>query len=160
MRIDVVEGPRVAVVPSLTRSDVVEVRLPAPISRVAVVVPGPTGPAGDEFTRMAAAAAVSALRAVSVVANGISHTDGGSTESLALMVGISTNAASVGADVVIRRFGVAQDASWNWVPGLPLFVGVAGELTQSPPIYSSVRQVGVAITGQSVHVQLSELIVA
>lgn len=49
------------------------------------------------------------------------------------VIGISQNAAAAGGNVNIQTFGPLDEPSWNWIPGLPVFCGINGTLTQVPP---------------------------
>lgn len=53
-------------------------------------------------------------------------------ESLAPL-GIAVQAAQAGATVTVRTAGALSDPSWRWTPGLPVLLGLDGQLTQSQP---------------------------
>lgn len=70
-----------------------------------------------------------------------------------LLAGVSVNAVSVaGEDVEYRRAGTLTDSGWAWAPGLPVYVGVGGALTQT---YSAAWQwaciAGIAVTPTTLH---------
>jgi hypothetical protein len=66
--------------------------------------------------------------------------------------GITTGAATVGNSAIIQRFGLMTEPSWTWVPG-PVYVGVNGALTQTPPVSGFIQPCGEAITATSIFIQ-------
>lgn len=46
--------------------------------------------------------------------------------------GITVNAANTGEPLTIRRLGVIEEPSWNWVTDEPIFLGNSGYLVQTP----------------------------
>lgn len=70
-----------------------------------------------------------------------------------LIVGISTNAAANGDEVIVRTNGEITEPSWNWIPG-PVFASNNGILTQTPPSGAWIRQVGVAVAPTKIVVDL------
>lgn len=121
--------------------------------------PGPAGPPGpsSQLLQMNAVGPVSALRVVSVAGNGAVLTDPTETEDVALIIGISTNAAADGENLSILRVGTLIDSSWTWIPGLPIFCGNLGQLTQTPPTTVAIRQVAVAASSTVIQVDVGDL---
>ncbi len=50
-----------------------------------------------------------------------------------LVLGVSTNAASLGGDVSVQKSGLLTDSSFAFTPAAPIFLGPAGVLTNTPP---------------------------
>lgn len=52
--------------------------------------------------------------------------------------------------------GFLTDPNWNWTvpPGSPLFVGVTGELTASPPQYFSIQTVGTVVSKHQIYIDI------
>ena len=48
-------------------------------------------------------------------------------------LGITEGAASAGASSMVRSFGELTEPSWSWTVDLPVYLGVGGGLTQTPP---------------------------
>ena len=48
-------------------------------------------------------------------------------------LGITEGAAVSGATAKVRSFGELTEPSWSWTPDLPVYLGVGGGLTQTPP---------------------------
>ena len=84
-------------------------------------------------------------------AGGVVHGDPAS--SLFNCLGISLNAAAKGSPVAVAGSGRVLEPSWSWTPGLAIFVGPAGALTQTPPVAGTLQQVGVALSATSMLVQ-------
>ncbi len=57
-------------------------------------------------------------------------------------IGITTEAAAMGAPVKIKVQGVFQEPSWAWSPGTPVWLASAGGLTQTLPTTGALFQVG------------------
>ena len=49
------------------------------------------------------------------------------------ILGITLGAALAGGSIAVQREGVLNEVSWTWTPGLPIFLGDNGALTQTPP---------------------------
>lgn len=54
-------------------------------------------------------------------------------DSLHRPVWLTTTAALSGAAVVVLALGPWTEPSWAWTPGAPVYLGVTGALTQTPP---------------------------
>lgn len=150
--LEVVVAPRTG--PRLT--------LAVPAAPKVVVQPvgmqGPAGPAAD-LVQLTATSALSALRVVSRTAEGVALCDPAAVTSLACAVGVTTTAASHGGLIMVRQSGVMSDLAWSWTPGQPLFCGVSGVLTGTPPTAVASRQIAVAIDPTSILIQPLDLIV-
>lgn len=110
----------------------------------------------DENT-FVAVGGISALRAVSFDGAGVSHTDPASADALAAMIGVSTSSSLAGGAAIIETDGEITDASWSWTPGDALFVGANGVLTDIAPTSIALRQVAVAVSSNTIRVDLGDL---
>ncbi|WP_280412517.1 hypothetical protein [Nocardia asiatica] len=131
-------------------------------ARVLVVpTPGPPGPPGDAeaisqvIATGTAAAALSGHRAVTRRTDGAfeyaSNTD---PAHLSAPIWVTTGAASSGAEVTAVAFGPLDEPSWSWTVG-PVFLGVNGALTQTPPTAPGavfLAQIGTATAPTSIFV--------
>lgn len=110
--------------------------------------PGPTGPAGSgsslSITR-AAGQDLSGHRAVRVAGEEAFYASADTQVHAGRVVGITTGAALTGADATIQVGGEMTELSWSWSDG-PIFLGLDGQLTQTPPTAGFVQQVATAIT--------------
>lgn len=77
---------------------------------------------------------ISGHRVVRISAAGnLAYASSANVGDAANVIGISQNAAVAGGNVNIQSFGPLDEPSWSWTPGLPVFCGVDGVLTQVPP---------------------------
>jgi hypothetical protein len=109
-------------------------------------VAGPPGPAGNAPTLMAAVP-LGGHRAVTV--DGY-HADQNNMDRLG---GITKSAGSAGALVEYQRSGLMHEPSWNWTPSLPILVGTAGILTQTPPA-GVIRRVAWPVSPTEINIDL------
>lgn len=105
-------------------------------------------PAAIEFNATAGES-LSALRVVystGAAVFSLSHTD---TVNAKRVFGLTMSAAGSGSSVRIRRIGVVSDASWAWLPGF-VWLGLNGQLTQSPPTTGVCLIVGEALSATQI----------
>jgi hypothetical protein len=130
---------------------------PAPIVTTLTAGQGPAGPqgipgaSGASYLTYKASGAVSGHRAVRAIGGGLlGYADSNTVAHANSVLGISMNAASNGNDVNVQFSGEMVEPSWNWTPGLPVFCGVQGVLTQTPPSVGFQLVVAVAISATAV----------
>lgn len=114
--------------------------------------PGPRGepgPAGGSAVVRTAGATISALRAVYERDGLIYPLDYRDEDSVALLLGIALTAADPGGEVTVQRSGALTDSSWTWSYG-PLWLGVDGAITQTPPDDGFDVAIGVATAATSI----------
>jgi hypothetical protein len=88
----------------------------------------------DNVLRYSAGEDLSALRVVRAFAPGIVvYARPPEVEALAPL-GITTHSAVNGEPVTVAVRGEVQDASWSWVAGQPVLLGLDGALTQTQPL--------------------------
>lgn len=77
------------------------------------------------------------------------------------IAGITQGAAALNAVVSILALGVLTEPSWTWTAGLPVFLGHAGALTQTPPTAGDGFQIviGPALSATSIYVNPSSPLV-
>lgn len=99
------------------------------------IAPGVSLPAG--------ASGILGNRAVMLASNGtLNHVDPAFADAF---VGISKNSAVAGDLVSVATRDTVSEPTWTWTPGLPVFAGDDGVLTQTPPVTVCVAHIGVAI---------------
>lgn len=110
-------------------------------------VPGPTGPAGAAVIQYPAAQAISGHVAVVLDDQGQCVPAECSTPSHNAVAGVTAHAA-IEADLVeILDRGPLEHLGWTFTPGLPVFLGLAGAITQVlPPSAVFSKVLGVAVT--------------
>lgn len=72
--------------------------------------------------------------------------------------GISLGAASVGSSVQALTAGLAIEPSWSWAPLNPVYVGMAGSLTQVVPASGLFHLIGFASSATSLLVSPGPLV--
>lgn len=142
-----VRTPNTAVVTVVEARSVV-VTPPQPFSTVAVRgVPGPRGPqgvpgpAGGATTVTVGATPLSGHSAVAADAAGLLiKADCTNPAHRGAVLGLLADAYSPGDQAVVQTAFTLEHAGWTWTPG-PVFVGAAGQLTQTPPVGAVFSQV-------------------
>lgn len=96
--------------------------------------PGNDGAPGSAAETYQAGAAVSGHMGVAINSDGeVEYASCDSGLSSLSFIGVTTSAASSGADVPVRSSGEIEHGGWTWTPGLPVFLGLNGALTQTLP---------------------------
>ena len=106
---------------------------PYPLAAGPTAPPGPPGIPGGRVTATAGQT-LSGHRAVAFSDAGeVVYADNATPGHAWASVGITAAAALSGADVEVVTAGELVEPSWSWTPGLPVFVGAGGVLTQDAP---------------------------
>lgn len=106
-------------------------------------VQGPPGIPGasNQFEYVVAGQTLGGNRAVTVNSVGqLVYPDPGSPNSR--VYGVTTHSAQQGELTTVQITGTQTEPSWNWDITLPVFVGVAGTLTQTAPVTGQTLIVG------------------
>jgi hypothetical protein len=126
------------------------------LSVIEVVGVGPRGDpgiAGGATFQLLAAENISGLKAIYATSTGARTADKSAFAS-SQVVGISKNSASVGSFVEVQPSGEMQDPSWNWTPGLPLYLSTFGNITHVLPTIGEHVEIGVAMTSQKIIIRI------
>lgn len=116
---------------------------------------GPAGPAGGTSILRRASIALSGHRVVREESDGdIEYADPSTPSGLTTVIGITTSAASSGADASIATSGPVVEPTWSWTPGGTVFLGAAGALTQTAPTTGILMSIGVATSATSILVRI------
>lgn len=117
------------------------------VSIVAVAEQGPRGiqgiqgPAGGTTTVTVGATPLSGHSAVAVDAAGLLiQADCTNPAHRGAVLGLLANAYSPGDQAVVQTAFTLKHSGWTWSPG-PVFVGTAGQLTQTLPVGAVFSQV-------------------
>lgn len=117
------------------------------VSIVAVAEQGPRGiqgiqgPAGGTTTVTVGATPLSGHSAVAVDAAGLLiQADCANPAHRGAVLGLLANAYSPGDQAVVQTAFTLEHSGWTWSPG-PVFVGTAGQLTQTLPVGAVFSQV-------------------
>ena len=134
---------------------------------VNITTPGPTGPQGDRgptgnagtTVGFTAGATMSALRFVRAQTDGTITVVSSSNQSDAgTALGMTVQSSVYGGQVNVVLSGEASDPSWNWDVDLPIFVGVNGEPTQTPPISGFSQVVAIPEGTQKLKVSIQQAV--
>lgn len=105
---------------------------------------GPAGPAGSGTTiSKTAGVALGGHRAVVLDATEHAiYADSSDLTHRDKVLGITTGAVVLGDIVTIQTYGEITEPSWAWIPDTPVFLGLTGLLTQTPPSVGFSQRIG------------------
>lgn len=112
--------------------------------------PGPPGIPGGATYSAQAGEPLSGQRAVRMNAGKLYYCSGSNTAHAGQYLGITKNAALTNATVTIQRVGTLTEPSWNWTPGLPIFCGINGVLTQNTGSLTWIQQIALAMKSDTI----------
>ena len=165
--------PAAATTPVLTvPADVVVVTAPAAPSvltpaapPVTVLTAGAQGPAGPQgiagsgtSITFTADGPISGHRMVRPTTQGkVGYADATDKTQANSVLGMSTGAAADATPVAVQTSGEIIEPSWNWTVDQPVFCGLLGALTQTPPVSPSFQLViGVATRPTSIALNIKQ----
>ena len=109
-------------------------------------------------TSLTAGMSISALRCITTDSSGLAKYATPDSLANAVVIGISTTAASTGQNITIKTSGQITDASWSWTKGA-IYLGANGSLTQTAPTGGSiVVHVAKAITATTLIIDIDTII--
>lgn len=116
---------------------------------------GPIGPAGGATLVPVGPSPISGHSAVACNANGeLIYADCTQAGHLGAVLGVVEHAYSPGDDAEVKTSFPLEHAGWTWAPG-PVYVGAAGQLSQSLPMGALFCQVvGHALSATRVLIDL------
>jgi hypothetical protein len=121
------------------------------------IVSGGMVPAAIDTT-LVASTSLSALRCITTDSSGLAKYATPDSLANAVVIGISTTAASTGQNITIKTSGQITDASWNWTKGA-IYLGANGVLTQTAPSGGSIIvHVAKAITATTLIIDIDTII--
>ncbi len=121
------------------------------------IVSGGIVPAAIDTT-LVASTSLSALRCITTDSSGLAKYATPDSLANAVVIGISTTAASTGQNITIKTSGQITDASWNWTKGA-IYLGANGVLTQTAPSGGSIIvHVAKAITATTLIIDIDTII--
>jgi hypothetical protein len=123
--------------------------------------PGPVGPSGTgsgggggSTQAFTAAATISAYTAVAIVGGSAITADSSQPSMAGNVVGVSITGVNAGAEVTVQFSGELSYNGWNWQLGKPIFLGVGGVLTQTPPATGFNQLIGTPVNSTSMFINL------
>ena len=115
--------------------------------------PGPQGNAGGVLSAVAAQT-ISANTAVALVNGQLVPAQSGTAVQAGNVLGIALNGGQAGATIAIQQSGEMSLSGWNWTLGQPIFVGLNGPLTQTPPTAGFSQVIGIPLSATSISIWL------
>lgn len=74
------------------------------------------------------------------------------------ILGITTGSTVNAGTATVQTYGEMIEPSWAWTPGLPIYVGTNGLLTQTIPNSGFICQIGFAETATKIFIDLKTAI--
>lgn len=125
--------------------------------------PGPQGLPGDaglSVITLIANVPLGGHRVVKPVAGGkVDYASSNVPTDGDQILGITTGAVAEDALVDVQTGGPMEEPTWLWIVGMPVYCGLNGVLTQSPPNVGVLCRVGKAVTPTKILVNVEEAIV-
>lgn len=128
----------------------------------AASVPTYTGPAGGAPPELAegdvitatTGQTISAQQVVAIVEGLAQIADSSTLSQINEVFGIATGGAVTDTEVTIQTYGPYVYNGWNWTPGLPVFLGLGGALTQTAPSSGFLQIIGSPIDATTLFIDL------
>lgn len=149
-------------------TEVINVVVPGAVTTVNVAtgvrgpqgVPGPQGPSSAVIPGYVAGTNLSGHRLVTL--NSSQQVVYASSSNLAhvdKVIGLTVGAATAGETIEIVRSGEVNEPSWEWSLNEPIFLGVDGVLTQTPPASGFLLFVAFPISPTRVFVDIKQALI-
>lgn len=117
---------------------------------------GPQGPSGENAIYYFAAVSVSGHQAVVLNDEGNCLPADASNATHFAVAGITTHAAGQGVAVLVLARSTIEHLGWTFTPGLPVYLGLGGAVTQMLPteaLFSKVLGIATSATRISIDLQ-------
>lgn len=135
---------------------------------IQIVTVGEVGPAGAngadgsvlaaQLTKTAGVSLGGHRAVVPDAVGGVVYADSSTLAHRDKVLGITTGAASAGADATVQTYGELTEPSWNWALDDPVFLGLTGLLTQTPPSSGFVQRVGFPTAATKLFIDIDDSI--
>ena len=96
---------------------------------------------------------VSGGMGVASAAGGAVPADAGTLAGCQAFIGVAQQGGNAGSTIAVVSYGPATDTGWAWTPYQPIFLGLAGALTQTPPETGVCFIVGFALSAAEMFVR-------
>ena len=116
---------------------------------------GPQGPAGTYFLSFPTATAIGGNRIVGLHAGVVVYASADAPTTASNVLGITTSSVAAGLPSTIQSLGLMTEPSWAWTPDKPVFCGLNGALTQTPPTTGFSLIVGLAVSTTQVFIRVT-----
>lgn len=129
------------------------------ITVVEATTQGPPGPAGNALITGTAGQALGGHRMVTTNAsNQIIYASNATPAHAGRVIGMTTGAASNGAEATIQTSGAITESGWAWTPGSLLWLTTDGQISSTPPATGWVQAIGYAQTATTIFLHLQQAI--
>lgn len=82
--------------------------------------------------------------------------DNTNSDHIGRVIGVTTQAITIGATGYVQTYGPLTEPSWTWTMGLPVFLSTAGGLTQTPPATGFFLKIGIPEDTTTLFVRIGE----
>ena len=127
---------------------------------------GPVGPKGDPGSGISVDISlltnviISSYKIMTVDNQGFAiYADPSNPDHVSNVLGVSVNSVTDNTYVTIRTSGFMEDPAWSWVPYEPIFLGINGTMTQTPPLTGFLLVVATVISPTKLLINIKEPIV-
>ncbi len=127
--------------------------LPGP-PEPSVVTPPNLAPEVTTTTRTASVALAAHRCVIAGSSNTTNYADTSNPAHKDIVLGVTLASALVSALATVVVAGEIVDGAWSWIPSLPIFCGLAGALTQTPPTSGWSKVIGIATSPTTMQVLL------
>lgn len=127
------------------------------LDQAQVATPGPQGPPGTSSIPTVDGTAAEAINTGAVLAStagGWSNADADNPLLASVIVGVALNSGLLGAPITAQTQGNYDNPNMNLTPGLPVYLGLNGGMTQAVNVGSILRQIGVALLPTRMLIQI------
>lgn len=122
-----------------------------------VVGIGIKGDPGDKgVVQRTAIIALSGQRVLALETEGFVYADPNNLEHIHRIAGISISAFNAGVMATAQCSGLMEEPTWNWILGIPIFLGLNGILTQSIPDSIFNLIVGTPVTSTKILIAIKQ----
>lgn len=131
------------------------------VREIQIVTVGEVGPPGTNGTTVVKTASVSLSGHRAVVLNSSGeaiYADASTIAHRDKVLGITTGAASARADATIKTYGELTEPSWAWTLDDPVFLGLTGLLTQTPPTSGFVQRIGFPTAATKLFIDIDDAV--
>jgi hypothetical protein len=147
------------VIPTLEVSGAITVTTAAPPEILTEITRGPQGipgPAGDATLYYEAGQILSGHRVVMIEDDKAYYADCTIPSHGKRVLGITTGASVIGVQSRIQASGEMSESSWAWILDAPVWLGINGLLSQTPPVSGFSLIVGFPISSTKLLIRISE----
>lgn len=119
---------------------------------------GPQGPAGipgNTALVYVAGANLSGHQMVVISDDGtVVYASASIRNHFARVLGMTIGASSIGTSATIQNSGVVDFLGWGWTADAPVYLGLNGSLTQTPPAAVFIQAIGTALSSSKLLLSL------